>query len=115
MPYLIIENQRKDNMKKYIALIIGFLLIGCGSPDSQSSVKLETAMDSVSYSIGVDIGKNMKAQELDINEKAMFEGWSSSYKGEDLKLTDEDMLSSLNNFRKIFARKISTKGKSSSC
>ncbi|MDP5957156.1 MAG: FKBP-type peptidyl-prolyl cis-trans isomerase N-terminal domain-containing protein, partial [Candidatus Marinimicrobia bacterium] len=64
-------------MKKYIALIIGFLLIGCGSPDSQSSVKLETAMDSVSYSIGVDIGKNMKAQELDINEKAMFEGWSS--------------------------------------
>ncbi len=111
MPYLIIENQRKDNMKKYIALIIGFLLIGCGSPDSQSSVKLETAMDSVSYSIGVDIGKNMKAQELDINEKAMFEGWSSSYKGEDLKLTDEDMLSSLNNFRKILQEKSQQKAK----
>jgi FKBP-type peptidyl-prolyl cis-trans isomerase len=80
-------------------------------PDSQSSVKLETAMDSVSYSIGVDIGKNMKAQELDINEKAMFEGWSSSYKGEDLKLTDEDMLSSLNNFRKIMQEKSQQKAK----
>ena len=90
---------------KYIAIITGFLIIGCESTDNQQTPKLETAMDSVSYSIGVDIGKNMKTQELDINDKAMFAGWSAAFNGEDLQLTDEAMLATLNNFRKVCRKK----------
>ena len=90
---------------KYIAIITGFLIIGCESTDNQQRPKLETAMDSVSYSIGVDIGKNMKAQELDINDKAMFAGWKAAFNDEDLQLTEEDMLGTLNNFRKVMQEK----------
>ena len=73
-----------------------------------------TAMDSVSYSIGVDIGKNMKTQELDINDKAMFAGWSAAFNGEDLKLTEEDMLATLNNFRKVMQEKSQLKAQQQS-
>ena len=55
-------------MLKYTTIIIGLFLMGCGSPDSQNAAQLETAKDSISYSIGVDIGKNMKVQELDKND-----------------------------------------------
>ncbi len=85
-------------MKHIFTLIPILILIGCGS-DQQSNVPLETSIDSVSYSIGVDIGKSMKTQELEMNEKALFEGWSKAYNGEDLKLSDEDMLTVLNSFR----------------
>ena len=98
-------------MMKYIAIITGFLIIGCESSDNQQAPKLETAMDSVSYSIGVDIGKNMKTQELDINDKAMFAGWSAAFNGDTLQLTEEDMLATLNNFRKVMQEKVQQRAK----
>ena len=73
-----------------------------------------TAMDSVSYSIGVDIGKNMKTQELDINDKAMFAGWSAAFNGDTLQLTEEDMLGTLNNFRKVMQEKAQLRGQQQS-
>jgi FKBP-type peptidyl-prolyl cis-trans isomerase FklB len=99
---------------KYIAIITGFLIIGCESTDNQQTPKLETAMDSVSYSIGVDIGKNMKTQELDINDKAMFAGWKAAFNDEDLQLTEEDMLGTLNNFRKVMQEKAQLRGQQQS-
>ena len=99
---------------KYIAIITGFLIIGCESTDNQQTPKLETAMDSVSYSIGVDIGNNMKAQELDINDKAMFAGWKAAFNDEDLQLTEEDMLGTLNNFRKVMQEKAQLRGQQQS-
>ena len=96
---------------KYIAIITGFLIIGCESSDNQQAPKLETAIDSVSYSIGVDIGKNMKTQELDINDKAMFAGWSAAFNGDTLQLTEEDMLATLNNFRKVMQEKVQQRAK----
>ena len=99
---------------KYIAIITGFLIIGCESTDNQQRPKLETAMDSVSYSIGVDIGKNMKTQELDINDKAMFAGWKAAFNDEDLQLTEEDMLGTLNNFRKVMQEKAQLRGQQQS-
>ena len=99
---------------KYIAIITGFLIIGCGATDNQQAPKLETAMDSVSYSIGVDIGKTMKTQELDINDKAMFAGWSAAFNGDTLQLTEEDMLGTLNNFRKVMQEKAQLRGQQQS-
>jgi len=96
---------------KYIAIITGFLIIGCESSDNQQAPKLETAIDSVSYSIGVDIGKNMKTQELDINDKAMFAGWSAAFNGDTLQLTEQDMLATLNNFRKVMQEKVQQRAK----
>jgi FKBP-type peptidyl-prolyl cis-trans isomerase FklB len=111
MLYSSIKNHRKVIMLKYTTIIIGLFLMGCGSPDSQNAAQLETAKDSISYSIGVDIGKNMKVQELDINDKAMFAGWKAAFNGEDLQLTDEEMLTTLNNFRKELQEKAQQRAK----
>ena len=87
----------------------------CECHDIQERCKISTELystiDSISYSIGVDIGKNMKTQELELNEKALFEGWRSAFNGEALKLTDEDMLSALNSFRKELQEKSQQKAK----
>jgi len=91
-------------MKHIFTLIPILILIGCGS-DQQSNVTLDSSVDSVSYSIGVDIGKSMKSQELEMNEKALFEGWSKAYNGEDLKLSDQEMLAVLNAFREELQEK----------
>ncbi|MFQ6678543.1 MAG: FKBP-type peptidyl-prolyl cis-trans isomerase [Fidelibacterota bacterium] len=91
-------------MKYLFTLTSLLILIGCGS-DQSSNVVLESSIDSVSYSIGVDIGKSMKTQKLDLNEEALFEGWSNAFNGTDLKLTDDEMLAILNSFRKEFQEK----------
>jgi len=85
-------------MRHLLTIITILILIGCGS-DQQSNVTLESSVDSVSYSIGVDIGKSMKIQELEMNGNAFFEGWSKAYNDEELKLSDEEMLAVLNSFR----------------
>jgi len=91
-------------MKYLITLGSILILFGCGS-DQQSTVVLESTVDSISYSIGVDIGKSMKTQKLDMNENALFEGWSNAYNGTDLKLTNDEMLAILNSFRKELQEK----------
>lgn len=97
-------------MKHIFTLIPILILIGCGS-DQQSNVTLDSSVDSISYSIGVDIGKSMKTQELEMNEKALFEGWSKAYNGEDLKLSDQEMLAVLNSFREELQEKSRQKAK----
>ncbi|RTZ72304.1 MAG: hypothetical protein DSY99_04090 [Candidatus Neomarinimicrobiota bacterium] len=53
----------------------------------------------------------MKTQELDINDKAMFAGWSAAFNGDTLQLTEEDMLATLNNFRKVMQEKVQQRAK----
>ena len=47
------------------ALALSVILSACQS--SQHKVDLKTSRDSVSYSIGMDIGKNLKTQMIEIN------------------------------------------------
>ena len=51
------------------ALALGFLLFACQS--TQHKTELKTLQDSVSYSIGMDIGRNLKGQMIDVNPDAL--------------------------------------------
>jgi FKBP-type peptidyl-prolyl cis-trans isomerase FklB len=53
------------------ALMVG--LTGCQN-GSDKQVKLETQMDKVSYSIGLNIGNNMKRDSIKINAEALVRG-----------------------------------------
>ena len=55
-------------MKHGILPLIILLVIGCGS-DSKgtSSTTLSSFTDSVSYSLGADLGENLKTQNVEIN------------------------------------------------
>jgi FKBP-type peptidyl-prolyl cis-trans isomerase FklB len=54
-------------MKNIIILSSLILLIACKTEKSNQSVNLITELDSVSYSLGVNIGENIKKQFEDIN------------------------------------------------
>jgi FKBP-type peptidyl-prolyl cis-trans isomerase FklB len=51
------------------ALGLSFILSACQS--TQHKIELKTLQDSVSYSIGMDIGRNLKGQMIDVNPDAL--------------------------------------------
>jgi len=61
---------------------------------------LTNTQDKLSYSIGVDLGKNFKAQGIAINPAAMTKGMQDSLSGGKLQLTDDQMKTVLNDFQK---------------
>jgi FKBP-type peptidyl-prolyl cis-trans isomerase FklB len=58
---------------KYTTLIgmIGLSIILPACQGTQHKTELKTLQDSVSYSIGMDIGKNLKGQMIDVNPDAL--------------------------------------------
>ncbi len=60
-------------MKNIIILSSLILLIACKTEKPEESVNLITELDSVSYSLGVNIGENIKKQFEDIKTLDNFE------------------------------------------
>ena len=95
-------------MKKQISIIIAFLMIAISCTTSEKVVKapqLIDYMDTVSYSVGVDIGKSFRLQEMDIDPDAMARGLSDAFSDKETVLTDEEIQSTLINFRQVFQQK----------
>ena len=95
-------------MKKQISIIIAFLMIAISCTTSEKVVKapqLIDYMDTVSYSVGVDIGKSFRLQEMDIDPDAMARGLSDAFSDKETALTDEEIQSTLINFRQVFQQK----------
>ncbi len=73
------------NLTGFIILIIAIVALNaCEQPNSSSSSSniesLQSEADSISYSIGLDIGKNLKQGNLDsISLNALFTGISDGY------------------------------------
>jgi len=62
-------------MKKYLVMLVASVALiagGCQSKVSKSDLK--TLNQKVGYAIGLDIGKNMKAQSVDIDVKSFVQG-----------------------------------------
>jgi FKBP-type peptidyl-prolyl cis-trans isomerase FklB len=51
--------------------MIGLSIILAACQSKQHKTELKTLQDSVSYSIGMDIGKNLKGQMIDVNPDAL--------------------------------------------
>lgn len=66
---------------------------------------LTTNQQMVSYSIGVDLGKNMAKQKLDVDINALALGLQHGFSGTPLLLSDEKMKEVLMNFQKEFIAK----------
>jgi FKBP-type peptidyl-prolyl cis-trans isomerase FklB len=61
---------------------------------------LATTEDKVSYSIGSDLGKNLKRQGISINPAVFARGMEDGMKGGTLLMTDEEMKKVLSDFEK---------------
>ena len=95
-------------MKNLIGIFIVLLMIAISCTSSEKLVetpKLTDYMDTVSYSVGVDIGKSFRLQEMEINPNVMARGLSDAFSDKETAITDEEIQSTLINFRQEFQQK----------
>lgn len=72
---------------------------------------LKTDKEKVSYSIGVDVGNSLKANEIDVEAKAFIKGLEDALKGDSLLLTATQMQEVIQKFQQEMAAKQSEKQK----
>ncbi len=78
-------------------IVIAFL---AGLAGAQEAAAPKDQKDKVSYSIGVEIGKNLKKQSVDVNSEFLVKGVKDAYSGEKLLLTDDEMKEALTAFQR---------------
>ncbi|MEC8984313.1 MAG: FKBP-type peptidyl-prolyl cis-trans isomerase [Candidatus Neomarinimicrobiota bacterium] len=82
------------------------IAISCTSSEKLvETPQLTDYMDTVSYSVGVDIGKSFRLQEMEINPNVMARGLSDAFSNKETAITDEEIQSTLINFRQEFQQK----------
>jgi len=95
------------------ALMAGFALAFAGSVLAETkpagNAPKETK-DKVSYSIGADIGNNLKKNDLDINPDFLAQGLRDAFNGKTV-MTEEEMKSTLQDFQKEMQAKMEAKHK----
>ena len=95
-------------MKNLISIFIVLLMIAISCTSSEKLLEtpqLTDYMDTVSYSVGVDIGKSFRLQEMEINPNVMARGLSDAFSNKETAITDEEIQSTLINFRQEFQQK----------
>ncbi len=87
-----------------VAAIMGIALL-----TSQASAEEKTALKSekekVSYVIGVNIGRNLKAQSVDVDPDMILKGLKDATSGGKLLMTDDEMKETMTAFQKEMMQK----------
>jgi FKBP-type peptidyl-prolyl cis-trans isomerase FklB len=93
-------------MNKYLSAALAASLLALpslsraddSSTPSTASSPLATDKDKVSYSMGVDMGRNLQKQGIDVNPDVLVEGLKDGMAGGTLKMTDEEMQTTMTAF-----------------
>ncbi|MDP3704574.1 MAG: FKBP-type peptidyl-prolyl cis-trans isomerase [Legionellaceae bacterium] len=85
-------------MKLVAAAVIGLAMsTTCAATDA---IPLDTDIQKLSYSIGVDLGKNIKKQGIEIDVPSMSKGIQDALADAQLQMTDDQMKETLVKFQK---------------
>jgi len=82
-------------------LILGGLaaLLAASCNTSEKSEKIESQLDSVSYSMGASVANNLKNQKIDsLNVVAFKQGMEDVFSDNDLQITEDDGRKIINNY-----------------
>jgi FKBP-type peptidyl-prolyl cis-trans isomerase FklB len=86
--------EEREDMKYVVGilLIITFTAWSCGGNSGEGqTVAMNTMKDSVSYSIGMDIGGTLKRQSIDINQDIFIQGFKDAYGEDTTQLSSDEM------------------------
>ena len=89
-------------MYKSLTAIVGIcLLAGCTQQDASTQVTgpITSDVDKASYSIGLNMGKQMAQLKDNINFTMVNQGISDAFTGAELKLTDDEVRAALSEFQ----------------
>ena len=93
---------------RFIAILsLGLLSVSAYAADKSD---LKTQKDKASYSIGLDIGRNLKDQSIDVDPKLLAQGVQDAISGKQL-LTDEEIKGVMATFQKEMQAKAAAQTK----
>ena len=95
------------NKKMFIAATAMSLVIG--SAVAAPKTVLKTNKDKLSYTIGYQIGKSFKSQQISIKSTLFQKGFSTALRGKKGLLTEKQMTTVQENFRKAMTAKMLAK------
>jgi len=97
---------------KYFAVVflaLGLMMTSCSK--NTGSTEMKTLTDSVSYAIGFDFGKNLKAQDVDLNADIVAQAIKDAKDTSIHIMTDEQIKSVMMSFQKEVMAKQEAKNK----
>jgi FKBP-type peptidyl-prolyl cis-trans isomerase FklB len=97
-------------MKKLIAVALVLSLFG-GTVIAQKKVTPKTKKEKISYSIGINIGKNMKTQGLDLDQGLLTQGIKDGLNSSKTAMSDKDMEATMIAFQQEMTGKMQAKQK----
>jgi FKBP-type peptidyl-prolyl cis-trans isomerase FklB len=100
--------------QKFVALVLFFIMIiaiNVNAKDVPSEVELKSQKQKVSYIIGQNAGQFLKQQNYDYDLKALFVGIEDVLKGDQPKMTDEQIKITMEQFKKDMWAELSKKNR----
>jgi len=86
--------------------LLPYAAFGADEPKpAAGSVELKSETDKVSYSIGVNIGSSLRKDKIEINKAVLVQALQDALEGKPLSMTEEQMVQTMEDFKKSFAAK----------
>jgi len=85
------------------------IAVGCTA--EEAAVKLDDAKQRISYTIGLNIGRDFTSQGVEVDTAALMAGVRDGLGGQKPRLTDEQMLAEVKSFRETMVAKQEAKQK----
>ncbi|MDH3998770.1 MAG: FKBP-type peptidyl-prolyl cis-trans isomerase [Desulfuromonadales bacterium] len=88
-------------------LFAAIVLVACATEETTAKVEpaLDTSKNRISYTIGVDIGKGFKNQNMDLDADILLSGLKDAMAGKELRMTDEEMVAEIQAFQQQMQEK----------
>ena len=87
-------------MKQLLAAAVCAALAMSGIALAADAPELKSEREKLSYSVGMDIGANLKRQSIDVDAELLTKGFRDSYTGAKTLLTEEESRQAIQNFQK---------------
>jgi FKBP-type peptidyl-prolyl cis-trans isomerase FklB len=95
-------------LRTFFMMFLLMFAFGCTAEETKAApdLKLDTQKSRISYTIGANIAKDFKAQQIDIDADVLVQGLKDGLAGKELRLTDEEMVSEIQAFQKEMQAKM---------
>ena len=87
-------------MKHLLAVALCAALAMSGAAFAADAPELKGEKEKLSYSVGMDIGVNLKRQSIEVDPDLLMKGFKDSYTGGKTLLTEEESRQAIQNFQK---------------
>lgn len=87
-------------MKLRWMAVLGIIMLFASHVYAGEDLVLKDQKDKVSYSIGLNIGKNLKKESVDINSDALIQGIKDALSGGKTLMTEQEVDETMMNFQK---------------